>query len=456
MASEAPPPPAIQSGHEVRARPPAKAMTVVLAGLPSALGSGLGFATTLITVSMIAALGQDEALIRSHYVPWGLLLAGVILACDLPMQIVIAKRGYSMFPQGIFREVSSYATVPAIVLAALGMAAHWLVPKIFVSQIPPGSLDLAGKFFALMTFAAIPMLLAAMLEAALRGSGRLWIAGVAGLVRTAATIAAVAALFAGAQPSILYVPLVMAVLAFVEVSVLGRLLVHWSRPDVPVIEDIPGPSYAVLLSAVGIPVFLSYLLLSGTATAQLQTLTLLGQNAGDAIIAMGLYHTWQTFAVVTTVGLASGGSVVILRAGLNPQQCAALAIRTLGVAALLISVGIGAVWVFARRLVALSTPHERIEALLLDNAVILTLVCLATCVSVYAITLLEGLAHAKTALVSNTVYLAIVIAAGWGAVKAGGDFSAFAQTLSVAAALGVIAAPVLLLTSLKRTRTESA
>lgn len=102
MASETAQPPAAAGEQSLRRRSAPKALSVVIAGLPSALGSGLGFATTLITVAFIAALGEDEALIRSHYVPWGLLLAGAILACDLPMQITVAKRGYSMFPQGFF------------------------------------------------------------------------------------------------------------------------------------------------------------------------------------------------------------------------------------------------------------------------------------------------------------------------------------------------------------------
>lgn len=430
---------------------PASALQVVVAGVPSAVGSALGFATTLITVLMISALGNHEALIRSHYIPWGLLLAGLVMAHDIPLQIMVAKRGYTFFPVGIVRQIFAFAAVPALGLTVMAMATHWVAPGVFAAILPAAVVSEAGKFFVLMTFAAIPMLLAAMLEAALRGSGRLWIAGVAGILRTAVTIGGVAAAFSLPNPSILWVPLVIATVACVEAAILTRLVDAWTRDNVPSPDVIPGPSYPTLLTAVGIPVFFSYVLLSGTAAAQLQTLRLLPQGADNAVVAMGLYHTWQTFAVVAAVGLATGGSVVMIRANLTPREVALLAVRSLGLAAVTISVAVATTTLVAKRFIPATTPNDTITELLTTNGLTLALVSVATCISVYAITLLEGLAHAKTALLANCVYLTLVVVAGLVAVNSGGGFARFTQVLSAASAIGVVASPILLLWTLRRT-----
>lgn len=410
------------------------------AGLPTAAAALIGYAATCLAMLLLPSAGPDAALIRSYYIPVSILLAGVAAGLTVPLQVTVARNpnGCNLADVAAMLATAARYACLAHTVAAAGVIT-WLLTT--VTKRPAHLLP----FLVAMLLAQLLAVVAESYGAILRGSGRVPLSATIIGIRSATTVIVFAsALYATAE--IMMLPATIVAVAAVEVCITRHLVRQHAAKNPaaknPAIEpefsETVPVQYQQALWHIGAPVATSCLLVAATSAAQTHLIAGVGESA---VVALGGYLTWHTAAVVTSVGLASGVSVSLLRGhphGIVPPAKvlapwgwlagAMLAVTAIGYAASELAQHLGGgAWP------GMPTPAG-LSCVIWGGA---------TAVSVFLVAVLEDLGKAPQALLANAVFLLLVVAAtGW-SVAHHGSFDQFCHTMAGVATLGAATMPLL-------------
>jgi len=192
-----------------------------------------------------------------------------------------------------------------------------------------------------------------------------------------------------------------------------------------------------LLLGVGLPVGLSYLLLTVT---NLVMMWLLGPSGTDVVAGFGGAATVQTLVIVPAIGLAAAVSIVMNQQwgagelGLLPRTLRAGTVVVAGVYAV-----VGALVLLTAPLVAgrlSADPDVAAQAALYLRVVGPSYAGVG--LVLYLLTLLEQLGYGRVAVTLNVLYHAVSLGVGGILARAGGGPTALYTTIAVTNVVGLV------------------
>ncbi|MBD5785596.1 MATE family efflux transporter [Cellulosimicrobium terreum] len=440
---------------------------VRLAG-PVCLALVVGALAQLAVAALLGHMGDDALYVRSLYIPVAFLVLALQEGLDVSTQVGFARlRG------------SGGRVRPARSLLVLGVAgtALLVVVALAVLLVAPalaGLLDVPAerardfvtftRWMALTSVLSVPTVVAA---AALRGWGRttpsallsllaagvqvggVWLVGLVGGtgVMSVPVSAALSAVVAGGaalvllrRHGLLQSPTVR--LTTVRTPTERRTTLHLSTPRLPASLVRPGDGVVdarALLLGIGLPVGLSYLLLTVT---NLVTVWVVGPWGTDVVAGYGAAATVQTLLVVPAIGFAAATSVVMNQqwgGGLLRLLPVTLRAATVVVAGMYVAIGLLALLAApaVARLMA-ADPAVTEQTTLYLRIVGPSLA--GTGIVLFLITVLEQLGYGRTAVLLNVVYFATSLGVGGVLARSGGGPVALYWTIAAvnAVALAVV------------------
>lgn len=285
------------------------AVRAIRAGGVTSLAGTVAYLAILITTATFASTGNDAAIIRSVLLPCTLLCAGLSMMFSVPAQIGGASG--NKYPgggtlRGWLSSVSWIAFSFGILFVAMRLCLTFLDDVLFGNMEDS---DSAGRFLSAMVLCYLFVGVADFTEAHLRGRGLFIVAS--SLVASRALLIAggylVAVHLVGLSPMIL--PYLYALGSIVTLAI-GLTFVLREARNVRLSDREPKVNTRRLTIRVGLPVFVSYLLLSFVVSAQILAVEQgLGQAAQIAFSSMLFV---QTLCVVAATGVAAGASSIVV------------------------------------------------------------------------------------------------------------------------------------------------
>ncbi|WP_144681167.1 MATE family efflux transporter [Cellulosimicrobium sp. TH-20] len=412
----------------------------------------VGALAQLVVAALLGHMGDDALYVRSLFIPVTFLVLAVQEGLDVSTQVGFARlrgaRGRDDVPSSATAALlGRFVAAGGAVLGAVALLVVLAAPALATVLSVPGPLVAEFVAFARWTvLASVLSVPTAVAAAALRGWGR-----------TGAS-ATVALLVAGLQVLVVWlvglvggfgflaVPVAIAGSTLVGAGVAWALLVRArllpppgrrmrgaARPGA---ADHRGVDVRALLLGVGLPVGLSYLLLTVT---NLVMVWVLGPSGTDVVAGFGGAATVQTLVVVPAIGLAAAVSIVMNQQwgagalGLLPRTFRAGTVVVAGT-----YVVVGALVLAAAPLLAgqLSTdPEVAAQAALYLRVVGPSYAGVG--LVLYLVTLLEQLGYGRVAVTLNVLYHAVSLGVGGALARAGGGPTALYATIAVANVVGL-------------------
>lgn len=359
-----------------------------------------GLLLQVFTLAFLGRLGGDALYVRAIFTPVGFLLLavteGVIVAAQVSAGIATRSgRGDVTRPLPTFLLLGG-----GVLLLVAGVFAAGSEPILDALAVVPEQRADVVAFVVTMCLATVVSLVPFAGAALLRGTGRTVLSSVLAAGFTILTMVTMAALGAGTGLGVLAVPLATALAA----AVAGAVTLRFIRWQLSFQREA-----VTLLWALGAPVAVTFLLLSTVNFGFLRVL----RNATPADVAgFNLGQGATTFFMVVALAVGSGAAVAVnLRPGDKRRP-----IETAGLSAVvriaLPAYAVIGVLIFAVRepLSRLFTPDPEVARVTAEY-----LTWVGPTFAVFGGTLamlvyLEQIGHARTALLLNTVYFAVLLA----------------------------------------------
>ncbi|MCB7135525.1 MATE family efflux transporter [Cellulosimicrobium marinum] len=421
----------------------------------------VGALAQLVVAALLGHMGDDALYVRSVFIPVSFLVLAVQEGLDVATQVGFARlrgaRSSARDGQGrgatgtLLRFVGAGSAVLGV--AALGVVL--LAPSLAaLLDVPAPLVDDFVAFARWTVVASVLSVPTTVAAASLRGWGRPGASAVVSFLVAGVQVGVVGGAGRVGGLGVMSVPLGVAASAVLGGAVAWLLLARAGLATRPSRATGPagttgtagtteprgsaGAAVAVrpLLLGIGLPVGLSYLLLTVT---NLVMVWVLGPSGPDVVAGYGGAATVQTLVIVPAIGLAAAVSVVMNQQwGAGDLRLLPRTLRAGTVVVVLVYVAVGVVVLGTAPLVAglLSADAAVAEQAALYLRVVGPSYA-GMGVVLYLVTLLEQLGHGRLAVTLNVAYYAMSLGVGAALARSGGGPVALYTTVAVANAVGL-------------------
>lgn len=379
--------------------------------VPMLLASLVNMITQMANVFFMGHTGQDVLYVLSLYIPISFLLIALVEALQLSTQVTISRnRGKNQ------TEISSllahYAAGGLLLTIAVGLIVILCVPLFrYYYGIADSVHPLFSGYVRGMMIAAIPAVLGAIANAALRGLGMAQQASIIAVGTAAVNVLLVYLLvrvIGLSLSGIVYANMISGLLSLAAAFIYLIRTGHLKLPP-----RVWRMSQLILLRHVGVPVFVSYCLIF------LSTLFYNGiiSPYGESVIAgFGVGYRIQTMAILPGIVIGSAIGIIINqnmaeKKGERAYEGFKTGMRHSYAAYVLIAAG---VWLFKDSIVSFLIVEEaaRQEAAQYLSIVAPSYILMGPLMT--ALLTMEQTGQGYRALLLNSVYFILIVTAGFG------------------------------------------
>jgi len=444
----------------------------------------VGAGAQSVIAALLGHMGDDALYVRSVFIPVAFLVLALQEGLDISTQVGFARLRGARQAGRTRSTLVTFVRVGLLVLAvtalAVAVAAPWLASLLGVPSARSAQFVEFARWTALASVLTVPTTIAA---AALRGWGRPGLSAVLSVLVATVQVSGVWLVGEVAGLGVMSVPVATAASAAVGATValwlvLRTGLVRTVRPgDGPggqaagqsvgraagqaaaraeTAGGAPGPDVDVrrLLVGIGVPVGLSYLLLT---VMNFVTVWILSPSGSSVVAGYGAAAAVQTVLVVPAIGLAAAVGVVMNQQwgtgdlGLLPRT---LRVGTRIAVSVYLGVGLVAFLTAAQvaRLMA-ADPVVAEQTELYLRVVGPSLAGLGTVL--FLLTLLEQLGHGRVAVGLNLAYAVLSLGVGGVLARQGGGHEALYLVVACSNLLGVVVVLPLAFRLVRRTSTRT-
>lgn len=421
---------------------------------PICVAIAVGALAQLIIAALLGHMSAEALYIRSVFIPVTFVILAVLEAFDVATQVGFSRiRGTADQGNGdnsrlgslLTRLLARFILIACAFLAGVALLVTCLAPMLAdLLSVPEGASSAFVWFARWTALASVLSAPAAIMAAALRGWGRTGAAAAVSLlvavvqILTVWLIGQVAGAGVASVPvAILVSGLVGAALGWVFLARFDLVSIRSAQLRVPYLQAIAEQRVRPLIVGIGLPVGLSYLLLSLTSLVIVWLISPFGENV---VAGYGAAASIQTVLIVPAIGLAAGTSIVM-----NQQWGGGdlkLLPRTLGSG---LSVAFAIYVVVAVGTFAASVPLSHLlsegPAVASQTALYLAVVgpsYFGLGVVLYLLTLLEQLGYGPIAVGLNLLYYGIALGYGGVLARSGGGPVALYATIAIANAASLL------------------
>lgn len=412
----------------------------------------VGALAQLVVAALLGHMGDDALYVRALFIPVTFLVLAVQEGLDVSTQVGFARLrgardGGDVPTSATTALLGRFVGAGAAVLGAVALLVVLAAPALATVLAVPG--PLVAEFVAFARWTVVASVLSvptAVAAAALRGWGRTGASATVALLVAGLPVVVVwlAGLVGGF--GVLAVPVAIAGSTLVGAGVAwvllvrARLLPSPGRPTRgvarPGAADHRGVDVRALLLGVGLPVGLSYLLLTVT---NLVMVWVLGPSGTAVVAGFGGAATVQTLVVVPAIGLAAAVSIVMNQQwgagalGLLPRTFRAGTVVVAGTYVVVGGLVLAAAPLLAGQLSA--DPEVAAQAALYLRVVGPSYAGVG--LVLYLVTLLEQLGYGRVAVTLNVLYHAVSLGVGGALARSGGGPTALYTTIAVTNVVGL-------------------
>lgn len=421
--------------------------------LPICAALVVGAAAQSVIAALLGHMGDDALYVRSVFIPVAFLVLALQEGLDISTQVGFARLRGAQDVARTRRTLGAFVRTGALVFAVtalvIAVTAPWLASLLDVPAEQRAQFVEFARWMAVASALTVPTTIAA---AALRGWGRPGLSAILSVLAAVIQVGGVWLVGEVGGLGVMSVPLATAASAVIGTAAASILLLREGlargpRPASPTGVTAgetgePGPTSSGvdvrgLLLGIGVPVSLSYLLLTVT---NFVTVWILSSSGSSVVAGYGAAATVQTVLIVPAIGLAAAVGVVMNQQwgmgdlGLLPRT---LRVGTTIVVGVYVTTGLLAFLTapLVARLMA-ADPRVVEETELYLRVVGPSLAGLG--IVLFLLTLLEQLGHGPVAVALNVAYAAVSLGIGGILARQGGGPEALYLVIACSNAVGVL------------------
>lgn len=438
---------------EARARAVLRERIVRLA-LPICAAVIVGAAAQSVIAGLLGHMGDDALYVRSVFIPVAFLVLALQEGLDISTQVAFARLRGAQEQGRTRRTLGAFVLAGAVVLVVtalvVAVAAPWLASLLGVPVEQAAQFVEFARWMVVASTLTVPTTIAA---AALRGWGRPGLSAVLSVLAAVVQVGGVWLVGEVGGLGVMSVPVATAASAVIGSAtawflVLRVGLVRGPRRAAPagvtaVGAEEParpaGPTVDVraLLLGIGVPVGLSYLLLTVT---NFVTVWILSPSGASVVAGYGAAATVQTVLIVPAIGLAAAVGVVMNQQwGVGDLRLLPRTLRVGTTIVIGVYVTTGLLAFLTAPLVArlmAADPRVVEEAELYLRVVGPSLAGLG--IVLFLLTLLEQLGHGPVAVALNVAYAVLSLGVGGLLARQGGGPEALYLVIACSNAVGLL------------------